>query len=93
MGDSGLSTFDLGELLAGAQVEVALQTAAHVRLISEGEGATALQLPAVLPHLTARRPYRRFEVPRAGRWHLLVEHAHPTRRSGCHIRLTDPIVQ
>ncbi len=88
MGESAVSSFDLGDLAAGTAVEVVLVTPAAVRLVSDGLGATALASPDLNPVEHVLRPKRRLTVPRAGRWRLLVEHADAARHGGCAIRLS-----
>ena len=85
MAQTGLSTFDLGELDAGTDIEVALLTPAVIRLVPS-EAVTAL-LPKQAIHGARHAPLRRFRVPRSGRWRLLVEHADERKKGGCSIRL------
>lgn len=92
MGDCAFSTFDLGELPAGTGVEVVLVTPASLRLVSDSAGATPLTPADRIPIDAVLKPKRRLTVPRAGRWRLLVEHAH-AHRGGCAIRLSDPVNQ
>jgi hypothetical protein len=90
MADSPVSTFMLGALDAGTDVDVALLTPAAVRLVPEGAGAIQLLSPQDMPVNVQLKPFRRFTVPRAGHWRILVEHAEPGRQGGCSIRLSQP---
>ncbi len=91
MGDSAISSFDLGELTAGTGVEVILMTPASVRLVADGIGASALATDGDIALKATLNPRRKLTVPRAGRWRLLVEHANSNRRGGCDIRLSRPL--
>jgi hypothetical protein len=87
--DAGISTFDLGKLDAGTDIEVILMSPAKIRLLPS-QSVAALSDNQSPQSAFPAKPLRRFRVPRAGHWRILVEHADAKRKGGCSIRLSSP---
>lgn len=88
---TGLSTFDLGELDAGTGVEIALMTPAAIRLVPANAVTQLLSAAAILRSPASFHAHRKLRVPQTGRWRLLIEHADERKKGGCSIRLFNPV--
>lgn len=88
---TGISTFDLGELDAGTGVEIALMTPAAIRLLPANAVTPLLSAAAILRSPASFHAHRTLSVPRKGRWRLLIEHADERKKGGCSIRLHNPM--